>query len=441
MADTTQMNEAPQEGEGGATGSRRRIHRAVRYALYCTVASYILVELAFSTLYTFGLVFPPPPFSLVEGNGGGYRFDPIRGFWLLPQPSRWARIADGRPQYVGCLRGNDQGFPDRDHVGPQRQTPGRRRIAVFGDSFTAAQFLGLNWPDRAEDLARQAGEDVQLLNLAVDGGGLVNWWSICTKLLDADHYELDGVVFAVYDAMFGELDRPFALGDTCSGQRALRGYVDCAEHQSLTESFEQARPYLSESEEFIVPSNLFELALDGKWRPDLPRPWRLRLAAYACACAQQLIRTGTLPQLFSALSTCLGNPIAYADALSHLPENIRQDISPWHPLPLSTNHLRLAEDIHAYLVKKGLPALVVVIAQPMRPPIPPSTKVRQFAEVLGAQIVDGRDAFDGLDRDQIAALWLEHDGHWNQAGSDRFAAYMGEVLQNWPPSPSDANQP
>jgi hypothetical protein len=72
-----------------------------------------------------------------------------------------------------------------------------RRVAVFGDSFSAGQQSAVNWPDRAEDITRDTGTRVQFLNFSMDGAGLANWWSVLTKLVDRDNYDLDAVVFAV----------------------------------------------------------------------------------------------------------------------------------------------------------------------------------------------------------------------------------------------------
>ena len=137
-------------------------------------------------------------FLFLEDSGRTIQFDSARGYRLTPTPSRMMRVTNGVVEYVATFRGNSQGFQDRDDFGPKRSIPPLRRIAVFGDSFTAGQNVGQNWPDRAEDLVRKRGKPVQFLNLAVYGGGLANWWSITFKILEAEQYEIDGVIFAVF---------------------------------------------------------------------------------------------------------------------------------------------------------------------------------------------------------------------------------------------------
>ncbi len=161
-------------------------------------------------------------FWLYEDSGRTWRFDPIRGHRLSRTPSRFLRSTNGRLEYVGTARGNSQGFPDRDDFGPKRPVEGRRRIAVFGDSFTEAQYLGQNWPDRAEDLARGRGEPVELLSMAISGGGLAYWWSILARLVDAEDYELDGVIF---DVFAGDLRRKFTVWDHREADHPLLGRI------------------------------------------------------------------------------------------------------------------------------------------------------------------------------------------------------------------------
>ena len=142
---------------------------------------------------------------------GNVVFDAIRGSRLSAEPSRIVCIAtNGLIETQGLYRGNNQGFPDRDDFGPERDDPEARRYAVFGDSFTHAQFIEMNWPDRLEDLAKERGEPLQLLNFSLDGAGLANWTSVLTKHVVPQDYQLDGVIFAVWGS---DLMRTFTWWD------------------------------------------------------------------------------------------------------------------------------------------------------------------------------------------------------------------------------------
>jgi hypothetical protein len=184
--------------------------------LVAVVATYALVE-AVATIRYLVTSAPPDPYWIYEDSGRTIRFDPIRGYRLSSTPSRFARISHGEVEYVGHIRGNNQGFPDRDDFHPRRERADGARLAVMGDSFTSAQFIEMNWPDRVEERIAASGGRITLMNFAVDGAGLANWWSILRGIIEPEAYELDGIIFACY---WGDLRRPFTFADHTVGTRA-----------------------------------------------------------------------------------------------------------------------------------------------------------------------------------------------------------------------------
>ena len=344
-------------------------------------------------------------FWLFEDSGRTWQFDPVRGYRLTATPSRFLRATDGRFEYVGVARGNAQGFADRDDFTPKRGRPGVRRVAVFGDSFTAEEHLGQNWPDRAEDLARGRGEPVELLNFAVSGAGLANWWSVLTKLVAAEDYELDGVVFAVFG---GDLRRKFTVWDHRGGDHPLFGRAPAWDPSTYPTTLDEARPFLKPHPGHILAPEAFERALQGRWPRVVPhrlRPFRLTRA-----------RRAFRPQ------TDEGQPEGDDD-----PDPARD---------------RLVADIARFLADRRIPALVVHIPDrsslldPAHAPSWPRREAEDFARAIGASFLDGGAAFAGLRPSEIRAQFLPHDGHWGQAGSDRFAAFLLDHLDrlqpHWP---------
>src|SRR5712692_6048109 len=205
------------------------------------LALYIVIEVAYSGYcYLFAL---PTSFWIFEHPGRTIQFDSYRGFFLTTTPSRYARITRGVVEYVGTLQGNAQGFPDRDDFSPARPSANQRRYAVLGDSFTAAQYIQCNWPDKAEDLYLEGRQALQLLNFSIDGGGLANWASIIRNILAKDRYQLDGLIFAVHPA-------------------------------DLYRKFLKDKPLPNT---FILSSTEFDAALLGHWRP--PRKWEFRITS------------------------------------------------------------------------------------------------------------------------------------------------------------------
>ena len=275
-----------------------------------------------------------------------------------------------------------------------------KRIAVFGDSFTAEEHLGQNWPDRAEDLARDRGDPVELLNFAVSGAGLANWWSVLTRLVAPDDYELDGVVFAVFG---GDLRRKFTVWDH-RGYHPLFGRAPSWDPSTYPRTLDEALPFLKPHPGFILSREAFERALQGRWPSAVPHRFRPFLLAHA--------RRAFLP------ASEEGQPEG-----DDTPDPARD---------------RLIADIGRFLDSRRLPALVVHIPDrsslldPSRAPGWPKRESEDFARALGAAFLDGASAFAGLRPSEVRAHFLPHDGHWNQAGSDRFAAFLLGNLDRLP---------
>lgn len=399
--------------------TRVRLKQVLAYALYCGAAVYVLVELSFSTLYATGLISLPPTVYVIEDTGGTVQFDPISGYRLARTPSRQAQVTFGELEYIGVLRGNNQGFADRDDFGPQRNKPGCRRLAVFGDSFTAAQYLAMNWPDKLEDIAEQEGVCIELPNFAIDGGGLANWWSILTRLIAPEEYQLDGIIFAVYA---DDLVRDFYIAEHRGYQQHTFNYIPSWDPETWPKTLEEARPLLDHRYGNILPPDTFDQAIKGKWRPaQPPRPWRPYVALKAAS-----LLSAIADRLKSALSV---------DAVSAA-------VLPPDDL-FAPGQQRFIEEIAGYARARSIPVLVVAVPDrgPLlfnaatKRPLGETGFVRQdiiaFAERLSADFVDGSEPFVGLDQDAIRAHWLPYDTHWGQAGSDRFAAFMFDVIQEW----------
>ena len=142
--------------------------------------------------------------------------------------------------------------------------PASLRLAVFGDSFTAGQFLKINWPDLAEDLTRPTSQPLELLNFSVDGGGLANWWSVLTRMVQPQKYQLDGVVFAVF---YGDLRRGFSITEYQGYTHPMFARVPSWNPQAFPLTPEQAQRYYEPAEPTIVGRKEFDAFLAGTWRP------------------------------------------------------------------------------------------------------------------------------------------------------------------------------
>jgi hypothetical protein len=367
------------------------------------VGMYGVLELSYSAYSYFFRDSTPKSFWVYEHPGETIRFDADRGFFLTQTPSRWARITYGRIEYSGCVRGNAQGFPDRNDFTIRRTTPGQKRIAILGDSFTAEQYISVNWPNRVEELTGTSPQPPVLFNFSVDGAGLANWASVMRNIVAKDNYELDGIIFAV---AWDDLDRKFTMFDQIDSKTLAFARAPSWDVASQPRTIDQALPLIRSNvvamatKTYILSPTELDAALSGRWRP---RQWRFRITERLSAGVRQL---------------CL-----------------RFQTKKTAPSGFEPGQLALIEEIHRLAREHSWPIAVVYIPfrDELLDPNYPSNleRTRQFAALLGAKVIDGRQAFLGVSPQQINADWFEHDGHWNQSGSDKFADFMAAQIPDW----------
>ncbi len=352
---------------------------------------------------------------VAEEAGKTVQFDPVMGYKLTETPSRYLKISYGVLSSLGTIEGNAQGFPDRDDFPTEKKSPDQRVLAVLGDSFTAGNYLSHNWPDRAEDLLKMKGEDVALLNLSGDGWGLGNWASIIDGILQQDPYELDGLIFAVWK---WDLGRRFRYADYRDQNRRaamqVSGWSRDDHPKDLAEAMETLDGAGPENS-WIVSSEEFDAVLRGK---QMSHPvWRFvvfdRVKSLLTPVVHQF-RRGRNDEDWAERTACV------------------EESDP--------DRIALFDSIKSYAQDRDLPILVVyiwsregLINGAVNADLCRRENARAFAEHIGAEFVDGGAAFTGVPRSQLKQLWLPHDGHWGQGGSDVFAAFMTNILvRPWP---------
>ena len=236
-----------------------------------TAVSYICFEAAVNVLFRTGVVTSTTSVSFYENSDRTFHFEPVRGFRLTQTPSRRARISEGIIEFSEVIKGNNQGFADQHDFYPQRPDSVDKRLLILGDSFTAAQYIKVNWPDRIEDIYRTDGRNVQLLNFSLPGIGLANWWSILINLIEAEGYEADGLVIAVYPS---DLLRTFTVTDHRDRHIVPWGRLESWNPATYPKTLAEARPYFIDSAGYIVSSDEFDRIISGGWTSYIPiRPY------------------------------------------------------------------------------------------------------------------------------------------------------------------------
>ena len=360
---------------------------------------YALIELSYSG-YRYLRDPSPDSFSVFEHPGETIKFDPIRGYFLTRTPSRIARVNFGKIEYTGSFRGNAQGFADRNDFSIKRSSGDERRIAVFGDSFTAGIMEPLNsasWPNRVEDLGQGNGSSrLVLLNFSLDAAGLANWVSILRNVVVKDQYELDGLIFAV---AWDDLDRTFAFFAQIDSKRFLHARAptwDIDPPLNRSQAVELLEKDPDPARKYVLSTEEFDAFLAGNWKP---KQWSFRLSELVAG----LLRGGP-PR-----------------------KNPHEEFEP--------DQVKLIDQIRQLAKEHSWRIAVVYI--PNREELLGSgaetniEKCKKFSEMLGATFFDGREAFRGLSNQEIKSDWFPIDAHWNREGSDRFAKFMAAQLPGW----------
>jgi len=355
-------------------------------------------------------------FWLVE-RGGCFKFDPIRGYAVSRKPVRFTRVTDGQIEYVGRFQGNAQGFQGDKDFTLKKPAGVQWRSMVFGDSFSSAAFLKTPWPKRA--LGKLP--NWELYNFSIDGAGLANWWSVLTRLVLTDGYEFDQVIFA---SIPNDLNRPFVIGTQNEGAIVL-GYVgwnpDCFPH-----NYEEAAKRLDRPTFYAVSSIELEASIRERRRcwgtnpHHQIRPW---IASHVSQVFNDLFKHDR-DEVFEELALAGSPPVS-----TSLPQAKATRF-------FNGEQMAMIYDMRNRLAARHIP--VVVMHVPGRDELlnrrDDSEIVRAFAGLLGASFIDGSGSFRGLSADEVRANYLPNDGHWNQAGSDRFADSVALRLRDLLPS-------
>jgi hypothetical protein len=369
------------------------------FGFIVTAFFYLILEVVVSSVAAWR--YHSRPISNVwifEESSKTFQFDPVLGYRLTQTSSRTARIDNGELEYLGVYRGNKQGFPDADDFTIKKPSKEIKRYLVLGDSYSAAQYIQMNWPDYVEK--HDPSHTLQLYNLSTDGGGLGNWWSNLIRFAGEQGYEFDGVIFAVWG---DDLERGFTLADDHNTDRHLLGRVASWNPKDFPKTLEEARTHLKPLNGFVLSHDEFEQVLRDK------------------ALHRSLPKKKPQEYIWIAYNT-----------FRLLREMVRTSTEPTRPV-LQEGQIHLINEVKTFLDQRGIQPFVVRV--------PPKylqegqgheekveAPLRAFTQLLNARSLDGNEAFRGLSQEELKKCWFPYDGHWNQKGSDQFGQWMLEQL-------------
>ncbi|MDX2223546.1 MAG: hypothetical protein SFV21_12400 [Rhodospirillaceae bacterium] len=387
-------------------------------------ALLIAVSLALAWAAIEGVLAWRAGFSQGESAGGLYRyedlyvssqpiavFDRVSGYRRTPGPTRIVRIVRDQVVFDQTFTPNNAGYISaRDYA--RAKPPGTTRIIVLGDSFTAAEFNPVPWPDRVHGaLKGRTAQPVEIYSFAINGAGLGNWHSVFFDDI-LPHYQFDALVIATY---VDNLARGFSYLHY-DGPKAWIGYFP-TRARSDEDFFTNYLPKMSPHRVSVADTAEIDAIIAG-----LARPWQwpgleVRLPALIAAAidrgapvrafAPPAAVTGTLPSVgeietrYGAVQFALFREIMDAARDRCIPTVLA-------PIP----------------GRDGAKAAARGDGE-----TPHQLETRALAAEFKAAYVDGYAAFTGVAEADIDRIyWLKYDGHWTQAGSDRFADLMSDYL-------------
>lgn len=368
------------------------------YYLYLVGISYVLFEIFVAICF----YWQPNVIWIIErGDKPAIHFDAFTGFRYHGKNTRHAKVSKHHVEYCATIYGNNLGFPDKHDFSPDRQQNSIPRICVLGDSFSAATYLETNWPDRVEELAQKKGTPIELLNFSLDGAGIANWWGIVTHILVAQSFQIDGIVFALFDSNYS---RPLIIADQDGYDVHMSAYLPGFGPSDWPKTPQEAAAYLKPLPGYIVSKDIFDQAIRG------------HLSLVSKEFQWQPISVHVIKRFLPLLL-----PTVSAET-----QETYYSFLPNYCTPLLS-------DIKKYIQTNGLGVLVIRIPslQEIYDQSTPDPGIVQWHEIVGGKFIDGIEAFTKTSCDAPSNYFLKYDRHWNQKGSDTFAQAFYKTIIDW----------
>lgn len=351
------------------------------------MVTYILAETLSTLLFVRGIIEPHSIWFMEKTPGQSHvRFDPYIGYKISNQPHIFGCYnTNAGVVSSGLSVGNNYGFPDSKDFHPQKN---KKRLLILGDSFTAGQYLKVNWPSKVEEMQREQkqteDQDFEIYNMALDGGGLANWWLTLENVIKKDRFEADALLIMALNENF---NRSFMWwDDSLSEERRSRPphfmYLDYQkdwDHRSFPRSRKDLGGF---------PAHLFHLLT-----PD----------------QVQALKKGD----FKIPTQRSYQPYMLSRVLKWLSIN---KVDAEEPLIAKNEQKKMLEDF-AHWSKKNRVPIYVVFFDGDHPDHSFILDLLQANEIKA-------EAWLTQNSQDASKLFIPLDGHFNQKGSDLWAEYM-----------------
>jgi hypothetical protein len=331
-------------------------------------------------------------------------FDPIMGYRWLRGPIRLLRVMNGELITDSTCSGNNYGYNCSYDFTPKKPSRRTYRLVVLGDSFTAGLNMPLSWPQRLQQLLRSRPDrwhEVQVYPFAIDGGGLVNWYSVFVNQI-LPEFEFDGLIIASW---YEDLGRKWiVLNADSTGMYILT--CDYNNRPQSREAFEAARPRMRKLYNMSSNDEIAQM-VDRISQKSEPTPLN---AEYYCK-----EWTGE-----SELA-----PPGYAFSTDVFVKRYGTE-----PLTMFTRIVDECRKCSVPIIFCSVPTRQGLLrAKRAEGSLLHRAESEGLSRRFGLQYFDAYGVFEDIDARSIVDLyWLKYDAHWGQTASDLFALKLAELI-------------
>lgn len=332
-------------------------------------------------------------------------FDRVSGYrYTGNDPVRVLAKVDDHILFDNTFTPNKQGYCSKYDFLPRKKDASILRYILFGDSFCSGTTINKSLAHRLEEnLNKLMPEDsIEIYAFALDGFGLANWGNIFQQEI-IPNYDFDGILFA---SQGNNMERKFFVFLQDEKKTYFKYFDDIPDSSfSIEDEKPQMRsvhsifPYLEGNPPKQIYRN-FEFSF-------FPRLWRQVNKRFLKKKKPPLRLSKDVNEVFHAMGS---TNQSFLDSIISHGERYNKDII-FAFIPGRTaiqHHINGQKDSYF-------------------------EKLRLLSAHYNKSFYEGVDNFDAITQNDLDSLFLLNDDHWNQNGSDLYAAgfttYMHQHLQ------------
>ncbi len=364
----------------------------------------VLSGIAYAYLIGEGITYGFHPFKGESGfNEKCAVFDHVRGYRLTKDSIRVFRSGGGKMIYDNVFYPNNKGWLMHQDYNYPKADSSTKRWMILGDSFIAGIMLKDNLPNRVQKTVNDSlgSGKIELYSFGIDGGGLMNWYSIFFKEL-VPRYDFDGLIIAPFE---DNIYRDFMIMEVQN--ESFIGRIKKFEWEA-DESFRKEQFNTLRSQRLLY-SDMEINELDTKRLIPFNWPLKNRL--------ERLISKKALQKKSNRLDrSSVRDILSLQDEMGQQKYKLLDKILEW------------CQNNNKDVLLASIPSKFELMNQLSGKRNQHRVEMNIIADHYKLKHFDGYTVFEGLNEDEINTYWFKVDGHWNQKGSDRYSKLLSEYL-------------